>query len=80
MNKTWIGVAFITFGVLYASLAIDVVYAYTLGWLVENKWVTPPPEAGKDDLKNILGRKPTILIYSAVLIIIGLFILWNRNS
>jgi hypothetical protein len=80
MNKTWIGVAFIVFGIVYGSLAIDDVYNYTLGWLVENKWVTPPPAAGKEDLKSILGRKPTILLYAAILIIIGIFILWNRNS
>jgi 1,4-dihydroxy-2-naphthoate octaprenyltransferase len=80
MNKTWIGIACIVAGILYGSMAIDDVYAYTLGWLVENKWITPPPEAGKDDLKNILGRKPTILLYAGILIIIGLFILWNRNS
>ena len=80
MSKTLIGLLCIFAGIAYASLAIDIVYSRTLGWLVENKWVNPPPAAGKDDLKNILGRKPTILLYAGILIIIGLFVLWNRNS
>ena len=80
MSKTLIGLLFILAGVAYGSLAIDDIYNHTLGWLVLNKWVNPPPAPGKDDLKTILGRKPTILVYSAILIIIGLFILWNRNS
>ena len=80
MNKTWIGIACIVAGIAYASLANDDVYNYTLGWLVENKWVNPPPAAGKDDIKNILGRKLTIFAYAGILILIGLFILWNRNN
>ena len=72
--------ACIVAGITYGSLAIDDVYAMTLGWLVENKWVTPPPTASKDGMRNILGRKPTILVYAGILILIGLFILWNRNS
>jgi drug/metabolite transporter (DMT)-like permease len=80
MNKTWIGVAFIVAGIVFGSFSIDDVYNNTLGWLVENKWMSPPPAPGKDDLKSILGRKPTILAYAGILILIGLFILWNRNN
>jgi hypothetical protein len=79
MDKTLIGLLFILAGLLYGSLAIDDFYNWTLGWLVEHEWVKPPlPE--KNGLKEILGRKPTILLYSGILIIIGLFILWNRNN
>lgn len=79
MSKTTLGLLFILTGVIYGSLAIDDIYNRTLGWLVENKWVKPPVP-GKQDMPNILGRKPTILIYSFGLIIIGLFIIWNRNN
>jgi hypothetical protein len=79
MSKSLIGVLFIVAGVLYGCLAIDGVYGKTLGWLVENQWVKPPA-AGKTDFTKILGRKPTILLYSLVLIIIGAFILWNRSN
>ena len=79
MSKTLIGLLFILAGVLYGSLAIDDVYGNTLGWLVEHQWIKPPLP-GKKGLLEILGRKPTILLYSLGLIIIGLFILWNRNS
>jgi hypothetical protein len=77
MSKTLIGLLFILAGVLYGSLAIDGIYNHTLGWLVEHEWIKPPLP-GKDDLKSILGRKPTILLYASILIIIGLFILWNQ--
>ncbi|MEK7162219.1 MAG: hypothetical protein AAB729_06040 [Patescibacteria group bacterium] len=79
MSKTLLGLLFILAGVIYGSLAIDDIYNRTLGWLVENKWVKPPIP-GKKDITNILGRKPTILLYSFGLIIIGLFIIWNRNN
>ena len=78
MSKTFIGILFIIAGLAYGSLAIDKVYNKTLGWLVEHQWVKPPPAPGKTDLKAILGRKPTILAYGGILIIIGLFILWPR--
>lgn len=79
MNKTIIGLLFILAGTAYGSLAIDDVYSRTLGWLVENKWVKPPLP-GQKDITALLGRKPTILLYSFGLIIIGLFIIWNRNN
>lgn len=79
MSKTIIGLIFILAGFMYGSLAIDDFYSHTLGWLVQNKWIKPPVPA-KTDAVSILGRKPTILIYSFGLIIIGLFILWNRNN
>ena len=80
MSKTLIGLLFILAGVLYGSLAIDDIYDHTLGWLVENKWVKQPIEDGGKGLKEILGRKPTILLYSLILICLGLFIIWNRNT
>ena len=79
MNKVLIGLLFILAGIGYGSLAIDDFYNWTLGWLVKNEWVKPPVP-GKNDLKSVLGRKATILLYSAGLIIIGLFIIWNRNN
>ena len=80
MNKTWIGLLFIIAGGILASMSVDQVYNVTLGWLVEHEWVSLPPQANKDELKKMFGRKPVILMYAGVLIIIGLFILWNRNS
>ena len=79
MSKTIIGLLFILAGVAYGSLVIDDVYNHTLGWLIEHNWLKPPVP-GKKDLSALLGRKGTILLYSAILIIIGLFIIWNRNS
>ena len=79
MSKIFIGLIFILAGVTYGSLAIDDFYNWTLGWLVKNEWIKPPvPD--KKSLSTILGRKPTILLYAGILIIIGLFIIWNRNS
>ena len=82
MSKTLIGLLFILAGIIYGSLAIDDFYNLTLGWLVENKWIKPPVPSKdtKNSLPAILGRKPTILLYSGALIIIGIFILWNRNT
>ncbi len=58
-------------------MAIDNVYNLTLGFLIENGWIKlPTPEKIE---KNLLGRKPTILFYSIGLIIIGIYILWNRK-
>jgi uncharacterized membrane protein len=79
MSKTLIGLIFILLGVCYGSLAIDDVYNHTLGWLIEHNWLKPPVPS-KKNLNSLLGRKGTILLYSAILIIIGLFIIWNRNS
>lgn len=79
MSKTIIGSLFILAGLIYSGLAFDKFYAPTLGWLVENKWVKPA-STGKNDLKAILGRKSAILVYAGILIIIGIFILWNRNN
>jgi hypothetical protein len=77
MDKTLIGLLFITAGVMYGSLALDNIYNATLGYLVTNKWLRPPDQ--KKSGKSILGRKSTILIYSLGLIIIGVYILWNRK-
>ena len=79
MDKTLIGLLFLLAGTAYGSLAIDDIYNHTLGWLLAHDWIKPPvPD--KKSLSSFLGRKPTILLYAGVLIIIGLFILWNRNS
>lgn len=77
MTKTIIGLLFILAGVCYGSLAIDDIYDHTLGWMVANNWITPP--APDKVNKNLLGRKPTIILYALILIIIGLFILWNNK-
>jgi hypothetical protein len=77
MNKTIIGLLFILAGVAYGSLAIDDIYSHTLGYLVEHKWIRPP--ATEKINQTILGRKPTILVYSLISIGIGIYILWNRN-
>lgn len=79
MNKTLVGLIFIIAGVAYGSLAIDGLYNHTLGWLLAHDWIKPPvPD--KKSLSTFLGRKPAILFYASILIIIGLFILWNRNN
>jgi len=79
MSKGLIGIIFILLGVAYGSLAADGVYNHTLGWLLAHDWMKQPvPD--KKSLSNFLGRKPTILFYASILIIIGLFILWNKNS
>jgi hypothetical protein len=78
MSETTIGYLFIAAGVVYGSLAIDWIYNHTLGLLVNYNFVKTPPKPGKDDLKTIIGRKATILVYASILIIIGLFILWKQ--
>jgi uncharacterized protein YjeT (DUF2065 family) len=77
MDKTAIGLIFILAGLAYSSLALDGIYNRTLGYLVEHDWIRPPKEA-KESTKT-LGRKPTILLYGGALIIIGLYIIWNRK-
>jgi hypothetical protein len=77
MSKTLIGILFIIAGLVYGSLAIDDFYSHTLGYLVEHNWIKPPVP-GKNEPPSILGRKPTILFYAAILIIIGVFILWKQ--
>jgi hypothetical protein len=79
MSKTLIGLIFILAGVCYGSLAIDDIYNHTLGYLMEHEWVKPPV-LGKKSFPIVLGRKPTIILYSLALIIIGLFLIWNRNN
>ncbi len=78
MNRVLIGSLFIICGLAYGSAAIDAVYSRTLGWLVANRWIKEYPVRKTE--KTALGRKPTIFLYSIALIIIGIFILWNRNN
>jgi len=80
MNKILIGCIFIAVGLAYGSFVIDSVYNHTLGWLVEHGWVKPPTQSERGELAKVLGRKATIILYSLALIIIGIFIIWNRNS
>ena len=79
MSKTLLGLLFILAGLAYGSMAIDTVYNHTLGWMIENKWMTPPTAAQKPT-PSLLGRKGTILSYAAGFIIIGIFILWTHTS
>ena len=79
MSKTTIALIFIFAGVAYGSLAFDYIYNITLGYLVKYDWIRPPVP-GEKSLQSIFGRKSTILLYSGILIIIGLYLLWNRNN
>lgn len=79
MGKTFLALLFIIAGLLYGSLVNDNIYNHTLGWLVENKWITPPVQ-DKKSLTAVLGHKPTILLYASILIILGLFILWTKGN
>jgi hypothetical protein len=81
MDKIYIGLLFILAGISYGSLSIDDIYKHTVGYLIEHDWVKPPvADKNKNSLPNLLGAKQTILLYAGVLIIIGLFIIWNRNN
>lgn len=73
MNSTIIGLLFITAGVAYGSMALDGIYNATLGWLVKYEWIKPPVPGKGENL--ILGKKPTIILYSLSLIAIGIYIL-----
>lgn len=77
MDKTIIGLLFITAGLAYGSLALDGIYNATLGWLLEHGWIKRPVP-GKGD-KLTFGRKPTIIFYSLSLITIGIYILWKLD-
>ena len=79
MSKSILGLVFILAGIAYGLMAIDSVYNHTLGWLLAHDWIKQPTP-DKKSLNNFLGRKTTILLYATILIIIGLFILWNRNN
>ena len=70
------GILFILAGIAYGSLVSDAVYDKTFGWLIANNWVSPPPPENKEQ-KPLLGRKASIIMYSMILILIGLFILWK---
>ena len=77
MQKIKLGLIFICIGLAYGGLIFDRVYKNTLGYLVEHKWIIPP--VFKKTSPSILGRKTTILLYSITLIIIGLYLIWNRE-
>jgi len=77
MNKTIIGLIVILIGVCYGSLALDGVYGHTLGLLFKYKLIKAPPPS--EVPKSIFGPKGQIVLYAAILIIIGLYLLWNRN-
>lgn len=77
MNKVLLGCLFICTGILYGTLLSDWVYDHTIGYLVQNKWITPPqiPEGDKSGL----SRKLSICLYSAILIILGIYLIWNHQ-
>ena len=77
MNKTIIGLIFILAGVSYGSLIIDNFYEHTLGWLVKNGWVKLPPIKSKN-IDKTFGPKATILLYSIIMILIGIYILLSN--
>ena len=64
---------FIATGIGYGSLAFDKVNNATLGFLVRNKWLKSPVPGTVE--KDWLGPKPTILLYSLILIALGIFML-----
>ncbi len=75
MDKNIIGLLFILAGFAYGSLSVDRINDHTVGWLLKNGWIKPPVVTGAE--KSLLGRKETIYLYSIILILIGLFILWK---
>lgn len=77
MNKISISLLFILAGLAYGSLAFDVVNNATIGFLIKNKWLRPPVLGSTE--KDLLGPKPTILLYSVILIAIGIFVLISNN-
>jgi hypothetical protein len=79
MSKTLIGLLFILCGFAYGSLAFDDVYDKTLGYLTANHWIKEQTIKSAKKANSALGRKPTILLYALILILIGIYILWNRN-
>ena len=78
MSKTIIGLIFMLAGVAYGSLALDSIYNRTIGLLLKYGLIKAPPPS--EIPKSILGPKGQILLYAAILIIIGLYLLWNRNT
>ena len=77
MCKLTISLLFIILGFAYGSLASRTVYNATLGYLVEHNWIKPPTESSLG--QNLLGKKETIILYSGLLILAGLYLLWNHN-
>lgn len=76
MNKIIIGALFIVAGIIYGSMAFDQIYRKTLGWMVQNQWMKQP------EIQNMaklfaFGRRPTILMYALILILLGIYILWK---
>lgn len=73
MSKISIGILFIFAGLAYGSLAFDIVNNATIGFLVKNNWLKPPVPGALE--KDLLGPKPTIILYSIILIGLGLFMI-----
>lgn len=78
MNKTLIGLIFIVSGLAYGSLALEKVNQATVGFLLKNGWLKAPNQ--EKISRGIFGPKFQILVYAGILIIIGMYILWNRNT
>lgn len=79
MDKNIIGLLFILCGVLYGSLALDSFYEHTLGWLVKHDFIETPKIFQNKNSKESLGRKATILMYSIIIIAVGIFILIKKQ-
>ena len=79
MSTKAIGLACIIIGILYSSLAFDIVYKHTLGYLVKQGWIKAPVSASGEE-QGLLGPKSTIILYSIILIGIGIFMLLAPHS
>jgi hypothetical protein len=77
MSKTYLGIICILAGLMYGSLSIDVVYNSTMGYLIEHKWISPPVVEKTNP--NLLGKKVSILLYSLLLIALGIYLVWNHQ-
>lgn len=78
MTKQTLGFIFIAAGLAYGTMAIDSVYNKTLGYLLEHDFIKQPE--AKYGRPALLGRKGTIALYSFILIILGIFLIWNSKT
>lgn len=78
MNKTNIGLLFIGIGIAYGSLGFEKINSLTIGYLLKNQWIKLPPTQNNE--KELFGSKAQIILFSLILNLIGIYILWNKNS
>ncbi len=74
MSKNTIGILLITVGILYGMLIWEPYYKYTLGYLIEKGWVTPPKI--KKGPQGPFGPRSNVIFYSLILIAAGIYMLW----